>query len=261
MSWIDPPLPAVRDVVARALAEDLGVLGDMTAEPGSRRRAGRRRHRGPPARCARRPAAAPSRPSPPSTPTTSVGVVRLTDGVEVASRPGDRRHRGPAGAPSSRPSAPPSTSWATSRASPPSPAGSSPPRRAGPGSATPARRRRACGRWRRPRSEPAVAPTIAARSERRHPGQGQPSRRPVHLRRRGPGPAPLARPGRGDRVRHPRTGQGGRRGGRRHRPRGQHDACRGRGTPSPWSPVAARSRSPVGLAWTPSPPTPPPGPI
>jgi nicotinate-nucleotide pyrophosphorylase (carboxylating) len=31
VTWIDPPLPAVRDVVARALAEDLGVLGDLTA--------------------------------------------------------------------------------------------------------------------------------------------------------------------------------------------------------------------------------------
>jgi nicotinate-nucleotide pyrophosphorylase (carboxylating) len=31
MSWIDPPLSAVRDVVSRALAEDLGVLGDVTA--------------------------------------------------------------------------------------------------------------------------------------------------------------------------------------------------------------------------------------
>jgi nicotinate-nucleotide pyrophosphorylase (carboxylating) len=31
MTWIDPPLSAVRDVVARALAEDLGVLGDLTA--------------------------------------------------------------------------------------------------------------------------------------------------------------------------------------------------------------------------------------
>jgi nicotinate-nucleotide pyrophosphorylase (carboxylating) len=31
MSWVDPPLPAVREVVARALAEDLGVLGDITA--------------------------------------------------------------------------------------------------------------------------------------------------------------------------------------------------------------------------------------
>ena len=31
MSWVDPPLLAVRDVVARALAEDLGVLGDLTA--------------------------------------------------------------------------------------------------------------------------------------------------------------------------------------------------------------------------------------
>jgi nicotinate-nucleotide pyrophosphorylase (carboxylating) len=31
MSWLDPPLSAVREVVARALAEDLGVLGDMTA--------------------------------------------------------------------------------------------------------------------------------------------------------------------------------------------------------------------------------------
>jgi nicotinate-nucleotide pyrophosphorylase (carboxylating) len=30
-SWIDPPLPAVREVVARALAEDLGVFGDLTA--------------------------------------------------------------------------------------------------------------------------------------------------------------------------------------------------------------------------------------
>jgi len=30
-SWLDPPLTAVRDVVARALAEDLGVLGDLTA--------------------------------------------------------------------------------------------------------------------------------------------------------------------------------------------------------------------------------------
>ena len=31
MSWIDPPITAVRDVVARALAEDLGTLGDLTA--------------------------------------------------------------------------------------------------------------------------------------------------------------------------------------------------------------------------------------
>jgi nicotinate-nucleotide pyrophosphorylase (carboxylating) len=31
MSWIDPPGAAVREVVARALAEDLGPLGDLTA--------------------------------------------------------------------------------------------------------------------------------------------------------------------------------------------------------------------------------------
>jgi nicotinate-nucleotide pyrophosphorylase (carboxylating) len=31
VSWLDPPLSAVRDVVARALAEDLGVFGDVTA--------------------------------------------------------------------------------------------------------------------------------------------------------------------------------------------------------------------------------------
>jgi nicotinate-nucleotide pyrophosphorylase (carboxylating) len=31
MTWVDPPITAVRDVVARALAEDLGVLGDLTA--------------------------------------------------------------------------------------------------------------------------------------------------------------------------------------------------------------------------------------
>jgi nicotinate-nucleotide pyrophosphorylase (carboxylating) len=31
MTWLDPPLPAVREVVARALAEDLGVYGDLTA--------------------------------------------------------------------------------------------------------------------------------------------------------------------------------------------------------------------------------------
>ncbi|HET6964374.1 MAG TPA: carboxylating nicotinate-nucleotide diphosphorylase [Acidimicrobiales bacterium] len=31
MSWLDPPLSAVREVVARALAEDLGVYGDLTA--------------------------------------------------------------------------------------------------------------------------------------------------------------------------------------------------------------------------------------
>jgi nicotinate-nucleotide pyrophosphorylase (carboxylating) len=30
-SWIDPPISAVREVVSRALAEDLGVLGDLTA--------------------------------------------------------------------------------------------------------------------------------------------------------------------------------------------------------------------------------------
>ena len=30
-SWLDPPVSAVREVVARALAEDLGVLGDLTA--------------------------------------------------------------------------------------------------------------------------------------------------------------------------------------------------------------------------------------
>jgi nicotinate-nucleotide pyrophosphorylase (carboxylating) len=29
--WLDPPITAVRDVVARALAEDLGVFGDVTA--------------------------------------------------------------------------------------------------------------------------------------------------------------------------------------------------------------------------------------
>jgi nicotinate-nucleotide pyrophosphorylase (carboxylating) len=31
MTWLDPPLTAVREVVARALAEDLGVHGDITA--------------------------------------------------------------------------------------------------------------------------------------------------------------------------------------------------------------------------------------
>ncbi|MGH9060432.1 MAG: carboxylating nicotinate-nucleotide diphosphorylase, partial [Acidimicrobiales bacterium] len=31
MSWLDPPVTAVREVVGRALAEDLGVLGDLTA--------------------------------------------------------------------------------------------------------------------------------------------------------------------------------------------------------------------------------------
>jgi nicotinate-nucleotide pyrophosphorylase (carboxylating) len=31
MSWLDPPETAVREVVARALAEDLGVMGDLTA--------------------------------------------------------------------------------------------------------------------------------------------------------------------------------------------------------------------------------------
>jgi nicotinate-nucleotide pyrophosphorylase (carboxylating) len=31
VTWLDPPLPAVREVVARALAEDLGVFGDVTA--------------------------------------------------------------------------------------------------------------------------------------------------------------------------------------------------------------------------------------
>ena len=30
-TWLDPPLTAVREVVARALAEDLGVFGDLTA--------------------------------------------------------------------------------------------------------------------------------------------------------------------------------------------------------------------------------------
>jgi nicotinate-nucleotide pyrophosphorylase (carboxylating) len=30
-TWLDPPLTAVRDVVGRALAEDLGVFGDLTA--------------------------------------------------------------------------------------------------------------------------------------------------------------------------------------------------------------------------------------
>lgn len=29
--WVDPPITAVRDAVARALAEDLGVFGDVTA--------------------------------------------------------------------------------------------------------------------------------------------------------------------------------------------------------------------------------------
>jgi nicotinate-nucleotide pyrophosphorylase (carboxylating) len=31
VTWIEPPLPVVREVVSRALAEDLGVLGDLTA--------------------------------------------------------------------------------------------------------------------------------------------------------------------------------------------------------------------------------------
>ena len=30
-SWADPPVTAVREVVARALAEDLEPLGDVTA--------------------------------------------------------------------------------------------------------------------------------------------------------------------------------------------------------------------------------------
>ena len=35
MTWIDPPAAAVREVVARALAEDLGPLGDLTASFGT----------------------------------------------------------------------------------------------------------------------------------------------------------------------------------------------------------------------------------
>ncbi len=31
LNWVEPPLPAVRDVVVRALAEDVGVYGDLTA--------------------------------------------------------------------------------------------------------------------------------------------------------------------------------------------------------------------------------------
>jgi len=31
VTWLDPPISAVRDVVARALAEDLGEFGDLTA--------------------------------------------------------------------------------------------------------------------------------------------------------------------------------------------------------------------------------------
>jgi len=31
VTWLDPPISAVREVVARALAEDLGTLGDLTA--------------------------------------------------------------------------------------------------------------------------------------------------------------------------------------------------------------------------------------
>jgi nicotinate-nucleotide pyrophosphorylase (carboxylating) len=31
VTWVDPPVSAVREVVARALAEDLGVYGDLTA--------------------------------------------------------------------------------------------------------------------------------------------------------------------------------------------------------------------------------------
>jgi nicotinate-nucleotide pyrophosphorylase (carboxylating) len=31
VTWLDPPISAVREVVARALAEDLGVFGDLTA--------------------------------------------------------------------------------------------------------------------------------------------------------------------------------------------------------------------------------------
>jgi nicotinate-nucleotide pyrophosphorylase (carboxylating) len=31
VSWVDPPMVAVREVVGRALAEDLGVFGDLTA--------------------------------------------------------------------------------------------------------------------------------------------------------------------------------------------------------------------------------------
>ncbi|MGH9056102.1 MAG: carboxylating nicotinate-nucleotide diphosphorylase [Acidimicrobiales bacterium] len=30
-TWLDPPLAAVRDVVARAIAEDVGIFGDLTA--------------------------------------------------------------------------------------------------------------------------------------------------------------------------------------------------------------------------------------
>ena len=82
MSWLDPPLTAVREVVARALAEDLGVLGDMTASLIPAGTDGRRRCSWPaktgcwPAGCA------PSRPSPPST-RRSRPASQLSDGVEV----------------------------------------------------------------------------------------------------------------------------------------------------------------------------------
>ena len=80
------------------------------------------------------------------------------DGDEVVG--GDvGRHGRPAGwRRSSPPSAPPSTSCATCRASPPSPAATStPPPAPAPASATPARPRPACGPWRRRRSGPAAA--------------------------------------------------------------------------------------------------------
>ena len=108
----------------RALAEDLGPDGDLTAALVPRDRHGALRAPGPPGRRAGRSAPAPTRRSASVDPALAV-TWHADDGDALEARRHRARGDRPAAARSSPPSAPRSTSSATSRASPPSPRSSS----------------------------------------------------------------------------------------------------------------------------------------
>ena len=201
---------AVRDVVARALAEDLGRPRRPDRRPGPRGRHGRRRPRGPRGRGAGRPAGRRREPSRRSTRRSRCAW---------AAADGDRARRRAR----SRPGA--TVRWrsvltaertalnllghlsgvATLTRRFVDAAG-----RSARASATPARPRPGCGPSRRPPCAPAAASTTAARSptaswSRTTTSPASPSPAAVaEARPRWPGP------GLRGRVRHPRAGQGGR---------------------------------------------------
>ncbi len=185
---MDAPTVDSADVVARALAEDLGDGDVTTAATVPADSAGQRGHPPEGARCHLRPrrgragvplARIPRRRSPARWPRAcgaraarccaskgarAGAAVRRAHRAELPAAPLGRGHDGGASRPGHR--------WAPAR-----------------GSSTRARRRRGCGRWRRPRSPPAGRPTTAPASTTRSSSRRTTPRSPAESGRLCAGPA------------------------------------------------------------------------